>query len=172
MMSRRRLLIVVGVIVVAIVLLLGAILSPPQFLKRPTLILPEAGEVAEMRASLRKLDSDREEVPEFVVPTEHVPRILRWLRPTEYDPRQRDGPHLDELGSIRIWSKSGDEVSIRFYSFGVNPAVLTANGADYFGGPLESWLEAREPLTDGGPDGGYRIRREVEEAFKASRQTN
>jgi hypothetical protein len=120
-----------------------------------------------MRASLRKTDSfATEEVSEFSVPPEHIPHILHCLRPTRYDPGIRTLPDNDELGQICIRSKSGDNVCIRFFWFGVNPALLTANGEDYFWASNEHRLEAWGPKTDG----GFLLRREVENVFKSTRQ--
>src|SRR4051812_39284538 len=58
--------------------------------KLPTLTLPAADQIAEMRISAPAIKSwvwDSEPRPEFVVPPEHILSILFWLNPPEPWPR-------------------------------------------------------------------------------------
>src|SRR4051812_36555266 len=52
----------------------------------PPLELPAADQVAEMRISVPRVEGFAAgPIPEFVVPPEHVPKILFWLLPAEPD---------------------------------------------------------------------------------------
>lgn len=134
-------------------LILGAVavIRAPRFQKwyePPVLTLPADDEVAEVRASLRASDTGFPETPEFTVPPEDVPHVLRWVRPAAYVRQPPLFPNQDELGQLRIRTRSGGELVLRFYWAGKNPAVLTADGGDYFWGP--SVLSERGHWMDGG----------------------
>src|SRR4051794_28690235 len=52
----------------------------------PAFKLPTADQIAEMRVSVPKVEGfNVGPIPEFVVPLEHVPKILFWLSPAEPD---------------------------------------------------------------------------------------
>jgi hypothetical protein len=157
-MRRRRVCLAVGL---AVLLTAGAALAVGLHRRffPPGLPLPADDEVVEMRASLRPSRAGKA-VPQFVVPDDHVPLILEWLRPGE---RVRGpgplGP-LDELGEVAIRTKSGRELWLWFYSAGQGPAVLVCDpdGRDQFHG--------RGTDGEGRPvDGGRRLRKAVEDAF-------
>jgi hypothetical protein len=125
----------------------------------PVLPLPADDAVVEMRASLRPSRAGKA-VPQFVVPADHVPLILEWLRPGEHVRGPLPLERLDELGEVAIRTKSGRELWLWFYSAGRGPAVIvcTPDGEDQFHG--------RGTDGEGGPvDGGLRLRKAVEDAF-------
>jgi hypothetical protein len=68
-----------------------------------------------------------------VVPTEHVPVIMGWLRPAEHTREPWTLSPWDELGQIVIRTRDGQELRVQFYWAGKNPAVLTPNGEDRSG---------------------------------------
>jgi hypothetical protein len=140
-----------------------AVIRTPRFQKwyhPPEMVLPADEEVAEVRASLRASQVGFEAVPEFVVPAEHVPIILGWLRPAEFirEPWRLD--ELEQLGEVVILARSGRHVRVRFYWSGKNPAVLNVNDADQFYG--------RGIDDEGAPvDGGIRLGKAIQEAYRA-----
>ncbi len=158
-MRRRRATLVLGVAVLLAVALLAGGLHRRFF--PPGLPLPADDEVAAMRASLRPSRAGKA-VPPFIVPTDHVPRILEWLRPGEHVPGPLPPGALDELGEVVIQTKSGRVLWLWYYSAGQGPAVIvcTPDGEDQFRG--------RGVDGEGRPvDGGLRLRKAVEGAFEA-----
>ena len=143
-----------------------AVIRSPRFQKwydPPVLILPADEEVAEVRASLRASQVGFEEIPEFVVPPEHVPAVLGWLRPPRYEPHPPIFPEYDELGAVVIRTRSGQELLLRFYWAGKNPAVVTRDGVDHFWG--------RGVNDEGRPcDGGVGLGNAVREAPRAAKR--
>ena len=135
MKQRWRWLVLIAALVGGITVV---IIRSPRFQKwyePPVLALPADDEVAEVRASLRASDFGFRETPEFIVPPDDVARVLRWVRPAEYVRQPPVFANQDELGQLRIRTHSGRELVLRFYWAGKNPAVLTAEGVDYFWGP-------------------------------------
>jgi hypothetical protein len=95
--------------------------------------IPRDSEIEKVRALLLKSDEGFPEVSSFVVPPEHVPRILKWFRPGHYI----DDPDLvpwQKLGVLEITTTDGFVCTLQFYSFGKNPAIFTTNGVDFFWG--------------------------------------
>jgi hypothetical protein len=138
-----------------------------KWYRPPTLALPPDDEVVEVRASLRATSVGNEEVPEFVVPAEHVPKVLDWVRPGEYIRQPWRLDILEELGAVVIRTRDGRELRLRFFDAGKNPAVLTVDGVDQFYG--------RGGVVDFGGDphsiaGGITLSGAVREADKASRK--
>jgi hypothetical protein len=164
-MRRPRLWVVIGVAVLLTTGTTLAVIRSPRFqkwYKPPVIVLPDDSEVAEMRASLLESQVGFPRVPEFVVPGNHVPVILRWLRPGEYVSDPPTFPQ-DELGAIWIKTKTGKEIRLRFFWAGKNPVVYTIDGTDYFWGNDEDeqghWV-----------DGGIRLGKAVQTAFETSRR--
>jgi hypothetical protein len=127
---------------VVVMLLAGVtaawVMCVPPLQKRPEpqdLTIPPDAEVSEVRIRLSKhcFGWDRP-IGEFVVPKEHVPVILGWLRPSEHI---REPWRLECLtgGYVIIKTVDGSAIRLRFYDAGVNPAVLTADNVDQFYGP-------------------------------------
>src|ERR1700722_7612353 len=155
-MRHKRLQIIVAVGALLVVGLTVALFLQPHFWKRrdpPVAELPNAEDVAEMRARLRESHVGFSKTPEFVGPRDHVAEILRWLQPAEYE---HDPPLLpiNELGEIQITDKSGKIFRIRFFWAGHNPAVFALNGTEYFWGPVV--MEKGR-----GVDGGIRLAKKV-----------
>jgi hypothetical protein len=155
-MKRRRL----WLGYVAAVLILGGfaagVLRSPRFQKwyePPVLMLPADDEVAEMRASLRASEFGFRETTEFAVPPEDVPHVLHWVRPAEYVRQPPVFPGQNELGQLRISTRAGRELVLRFYWAGKNPAALSADSVDYFWGPSRQdesghWLDGGMGLAN------------------------
>jgi len=141
-MQRNRLLRILGVVALLIAGVLYAVLSSDRFQKwlRPPIVeLPSVDDVVGMRASLLEWGIGLRgwpRTPEFVVPAERVPVILRWLRPSEYVPNPPIFPD-GELGAIWIKTKDGKELHLRFFWAGHNPVVYTFDGKDHFWGEAE-----------------------------------
>src|SRR5262249_17728161 len=99
-MRHRCMWLAIGIGLVLASALAVAITRTPSFRRGsrpPTLAAPPDEEVVEVRASLREAEIGFRETPEFVVPAEHVPLVLRWLRPPRYVPRPPIFPEKDEL---------------------------------------------------------------------------
>jgi hypothetical protein len=157
-MRRRRAVLVLGV---AVLLTAGVGLAVRyrKLYAPPVLALPADDEVVEMRASFRRAPAGKA-VPPFVVPADHVPRILEWLRPGEYVRGPLPLGPLDEWGEVAIRTKAGRELWLWFYSAGRGPAVIVCDpdGRGQFHG--------RGVDSEGRPvDGGLRLRKAVEDAF-------
>jgi hypothetical protein len=152
-MRRKR---VIGGIagVLAGALLIGTLVfALPEVLKRktpPVANLPEDADVEKLTASIRSTQVGFDPVPEFAVPPGHIPRILFWLRPSEY---VREPPIFPEdlLGELKITTKHGEVVAVKYYWAGMNPPVFSTNGVDYFWGGGVTEEDGR------GVDGGIRL---------------
>jgi hypothetical protein len=108
-------------------------------------------------------------MPEFVVPPEHVPKILFWLAPVEPD---RFSVHQGvergmyvHVADVLIRTKDGRELRLRCHDWGCNPVAFTPNGKDYYQG--HSGDEKGEH-PEGCIDGGMRLYSVIEAAHKAS----
>lgn len=159
----RWLAIVVTVLVVGGVTL--AFINSSRFQKwrnPPVLVVPADEVVVEVRASLRASQIGFEMIPEFVVPPEHVPIILAWIRPAKYIRNPWELQFLDELGEVVIGTKNGRELRMRFYEAGKNPAVITAGNEDQFYG---RGIDDEGRSCDGGIGLGIAIR-DAYAAFK------
>ncbi len=161
-MRRRRACLAVGV---AVLLTTGAALAVRlhQRDSPPVLALPAAEEVAEMRASFRLAPAGRV-IDQFVVPADHVPRILEYLRPAEHVREPLPLGRLGELGEVAIRTKAGRVLWLWFYSAGQGPVIIVCDpyGEDQFYG--------RGADGEGRPvDGGLRLRKAVEDAFEVVR---
>ena len=158
-MRRRRAILVLGV---AVLFAAGVDLAA-RHRKRyypPVLALPADDEVVEMRACFRRAPAGKAS-RQFVVPDDHVPRILEWLRPGEYVRETLPLDRLQELGELGIRTKSGRELWLWFYSAGQGPAVIVCDpdGEDQFHG--------RGTDREGRPvDGGLGLRKAVEDALE------
>src|SRR5688572_29979260 len=105
----------------------------------PVLELPAADQIAEMRASAPRIEDFRTDpIPEFVVPTEHVSKILFWLSPCDPD---RFSVHQGvergmyfHVADVLIRTKGGRELRLRCHDWGKNPVAFTPNGKDYYQG--------------------------------------
>ena len=100
----------------------------------PMLELPDEMEILEMRASVKEFQGAYPSLPEFTVPPDYVPMILSWLRPAKVSEHRWTMLGIDEVGEIVIRIKNGDELRLRFFSIGKNPALITPDGtAQYLG---------------------------------------
>jgi hypothetical protein len=157
-MRRRRAILAIG----GAVLLAAVVDLAVRYRKRyypPVLTLPADDEVVEMRASFRLAPAGKTVRP-FVVPDNHVPRILEWLRPGEYVREPLPLDRLQELGEVAIRTKSGRELWLWFYGAGQGPAVIVCDP----GG--ENQFYGRGVDGEGRPvNGGLGLRKAVEEAF-------
>ena len=160
---RRRRWLIFGVVTLLVIGVGVAITRTSRFQKwynPPVLVLPQDGEVVEVRASLRNFQDVFSAVPEFRVPTDHVPDILGWLRPADYNRKSRLD-RIDELGEVVIRTRVGEEFRLRFYWTGKNGVVFTRDGVDQFYG---------RGRNDSGAsiDGGYTLCNAVRRASEAA----
>jgi hypothetical protein len=165
-MRRRRVYLVLGIGLLFAAGLTVAVVRTPWFQNwhnPPALALPADNEVAEVCASLRKFQVAFSAVPEFIVPAEHVPVILSWLRPAEFRGERWNPLAVDELGEVVIRTRDGREIRLEFYWTGKNGVMFTPDGKDQFFG---------RGIDHAGRyvDGGMCLRNAIEEAFKASRR--
>jgi hypothetical protein len=165
-MRRRRFRLVLAIgILLAAGLTVGVVRTPrfQKWYSPPVLALPADNEVAEVRASLREFQGAFPSTPGFVVPPEHVPIVLDWLRPGQYLWKRWNPLPGDELGEVVIRMIDGREIKLVFYWTGKNGVVFTPDGEDQFiGCGINS--EGRDV------DGGMCLRNAIEEAYKASRR--
>jgi hypothetical protein len=160
----RWLVLLIAILAVGVVLL--PVVRSPRFQKwynPPVLLVPADDEVAEVRASLWASPVALEPIPEFVVPPEHVPVVLGWLRPLEYVSNPPIYPEHDEFGELVIRTRSGQELRLRVFWAGKNPAVVTSDGVDHFWG--------RGIDDEGRPrDGGSCLSNALRAANRAAKQ--
>lgn len=103
----------------------------------PVLDLPPADQIAEMRASTPLIEGfGAGPITEFVVPTEHVPKVLFWLLPGEPD-RYSVSQGVERrmyfhVADVLIRTKNGRELRLRCHDWGKNPVAVTPNGKDYY----------------------------------------
>lgn len=123
-MARRRwLLFALAVLAVGAVLLLvrwrGQSLPPPPF--------PEDADVESVTACLFEGQWGGPAVPDFTVPPEYVPRLLRAFRPVTRSkyPEQWE---LDTLGRLLIRDRSGRVYTATFCFAGKNPLCYNLDG--------------------------------------------
>lgn len=149
----RRGLFAIGIAAFVVAIGAGAaILSDaPRRPALPRLALPAVGEVVKMRASLREFEGSPA-IPDFEVPADQIAPVLSWLEPAE--PPAEPWP-LDpafELGEIRIRTRAGADLRLRFYWTGKNPAVFTPNGRDVYHGRAKGrdgdWIDGGVSLRD------------------------
>ena len=162
----RRKLVIGGIagVLVGVSLLVVLLFRLTEFQKwttPPVANLPEDADVESLTASLRGSEVGFEPIPEFAVPPVHIARILFWLRPSKYERRPPIFPN-DLLGELKITTKHGEVIAIKFFWAGVNPPVFTTNGVDYFlgGGIIEE--------NDHGIDGGIRLGKAIVAAHAES----
>lgn len=152
---RRRRWLIFGVVTLLVIGAGVAITRTSRFQKwynPPVLILPQDGEVVEVRASLRDFQGIFTAVPEFRVPTDHVPDILGWLRPADYNRKPWPLNRIDELGEVVIRTRVGEEFRLRFYWTGKNGVVFTRDGVYQFYGCGQNdsgaWIDGGQTLCN------------------------
>jgi hypothetical protein len=138
---RRRWILLVLLVGSAAVALTVVLVRSPRFQKwyrPPVLVLPEADEIAEMRARAFHVEAWpwTEATQEFVVPPAHVPHLLHWLRPSQYAGYEfsvnADNPIYPVSCEILIRTQSRLELRLVCREWGKNPVAFTPNGEDYF----------------------------------------
>ena len=125
----------------------------------PPLDLPAADQISEMRVSVPgQEDWGMKSIPEFVVPPEHVSKILFWLSPAEPD---RYSVHQGveqgiyfHIADVEIRTKDGREFRLRCHDWGCNPVAFTPNGKDYY---LGHSGDEKGEYPEGCIDGGLRL---------------
>jgi len=172
---RRKLLI--GGIVIALVgasLFVMALLRHPHFekwLSPPQAKLPEDPEIESMQAIIYKTVG-LEQIDEFDVPPELIPRILYWFRQSKhlgYSPVPSD-----LLGKLKIKTKEGEIRTFTFYDFGANPIVFTENNVDFYRGGRTvepTNIEGVKPCGGLGYCGIVVVGRAIKDAHSKSTQT-
>src|SRR5947207_15444277 len=85
-----------------LVALLPILLAVVLYYRWPYPGLPEASEVANLKAWLFNTD-----VPQFTVPPDHVPKILQALQPAEA--AERPGHGTMGVGELRLTDRQGTE---------------------------------------------------------------
>jgi hypothetical protein len=136
----------------------------------PPLDLPAADQIAEMRASVPKVGGfDAGPIPEFVVPPEHIPKVLFWLLPAEPDrfsvSRGVEQGVFFHVADITIRTNDGTELRLRCHDWGCNPVTFTPNGKDYYQG--HSGDEQGKHPDQGCHDGGAQLLRAIKTAHEA-----
>jgi hypothetical protein len=138
----------------------------------PALELPAADQIAEMRVRVPSVEGfGAQPIPEFVVPPEHVPKILFWLSPAEPD-RYSVSQGVERgiyfhVADVLICTKDGSELRLRCYDWGCNPVAFTGNGRDYYLGHVGT---ERGEVPEGCIDGGANLYRVIEAAHGARRK--
>lgn len=136
-----------------------------EWISPPDPGLSDADDVVEMQASLVNFEfAALPAVAEFVVPAEHVPVILDWLRPAGYTSlRELQMPDtMYEMGEVVIRTKAGERVRLRFYWTGQGPVLFTRNGVGRFYG---KWHTNQAGL---GIDGGMKLSYAIRDASEAA----
>lgn len=138
--------------------------------RTPPLELPAPEHIEEMRASITGIDGFFfGPIPEFVVPPEHVPKILFCLGPAEPD-RYSVSQGVERgiyfhVADVLILTKDGHRIQLRCHDWGCNPVAFTPNGRDYYLGHSRG-ADARDP-DGGGHDGGVELCNAIKEAREA-----
>jgi len=92
--------------------------------------IPEDSEVESITASLFSLPTGDPDVPEFVVPPQHIAEIMKKLRPAE----KRSYPDWRDIGQLTIRRKDGRTTIIRFPGPAVGPLAFTINSVQHVRG--------------------------------------
>jgi len=111
---------------------LGCSASPPEV---PP--WPEAAEVARMTATVSDVVTTNPSLPEFEVPAEYVPAVLRVLRPPKYC-KHPEAKLLQEVGQLRVVCHDGRSLEVRLLFYGKEPVLFTLDGVPCIrGGPYQ-----------------------------------
>ena len=140
----------------------------PQFRAkrpRPVAELPRASEIAEIRASLLKVDDiGLSATPEFVVPEKYFASILVLLQPAAHEPGGIPRTwRFDQLGEVIIRDRSAQVFRIKFYWAGHNPVLFAINDTDFFWGNIPG---GNADFFDGGISLCAAVRKASEEAVQ------
>jgi hypothetical protein len=122
-----------------------------------------------MRASRPTIEGfGSKPIPEFVVPSEHIPKILFWLLPGEPDRYSVSGGVESgiyfHVADIVIHTKDGRELRLRCHDWGCNPVAFTPNGKDYY---LGHSGDEKGEHGQAGIDGGARLYNAIKKAHEA-----
>lgn len=106
--------------------LLAAVVALVLYLRIEPAI-PDDSEVESITASLFNLPNGDPNVPEFLVPSQHIPEIMKKLRPAE------KGEYLTwrENGQLTIRRKDGRTTTIRFLWPAKGPLHFTVDGIQH-----------------------------------------
>jgi hypothetical protein len=160
----RRTLLIAGVVLTCVGGLAILLLVLPVALRQPRSPLEgiDDSDIAGMRAALDESHLFKS-LPAFSVPTDHIPRILFWFRPSRYVKQPPILPWEGPIGALTISTRQGDTVNLKFYWAGHNPPVFTENGVDYFygGGTLEKGGH--------GVDGAIQAGKAIVEAWRVAK---
>jgi hypothetical protein len=119
--------------------------------------LPLDGEIVSMQAAAYQCWASNDPIPEFDVPSDRISGILYWFR--EGGLAKAPPSEGDLLGELKIRTKQGAELHVKYYWVDKGPVVFTRNGSIYFTG--------RRDESDGlTVDCGMRVAGAVEAAYK------
>jgi hypothetical protein len=122
-----------------------------------------------MRVNMPAIDAFvSKPVIEFIVPPEHVSKILFWLLPAEPDGYSVSGGVergiYFHVADIVIRTKDGNELRLRCHDWGCNPVVFTPNGKDYYQGNSG---DENGNHGQAGIDGGVMLYQAIQKAYQA-----
>lgn len=118
-------------------LLLAALAVPSCSPAKPRADVPRWPEVAEVEritAAITESESGQPGLPEFEVPSEYTPLVLRALSPPEH--HEHPPKFTREVGQLRIACRDGRTLEVRLIFFGKEPTLFTVGGVPCIrGGP-------------------------------------
>jgi len=96
---------------------------------------PDPSEVERILASVSDQTSGQPDLPEFEVPPEFVPAVVRVLSPPEYH-EPPPAKHTQSVGRLRVICRDGRELVVGLVFYGKEPVLFTVNGVPCIrGGP-------------------------------------
>ena len=87
----------------------------------PTPSLPEDSEVRSITASLYNFPAQAPDVPEYTIPSEYIPVVLKFFHPVE---QHKHPANAHDIGTLHILTQSGESSELRFFYWGDGEPVL------------------------------------------------
>jgi hypothetical protein len=120
-MSTKSRIISIAAVVLALGLMLIAFFQLPHEVTLAPPSLPEDSEVESITATLYNSPADEPDIPEYTIPSEYVPVVLKMFRPVE---KHKHPAKVLDIGTLLVLTKSGESSELRFFFWGAGEPVL------------------------------------------------
>ena len=111
----------IAVIILVLGLLLLAFFSLPHDAMLTPPNLPEDSEVRLITATLYNSPTDEPDIPEYTIPSEYLPMVMKLFRPAE---THKHPATVRDIGTLHVVTKSGESSEIHFCYWGDGEPVL------------------------------------------------